>query len=341
MNSMEISDNYSNNTKIALDSVDNFSDQCSQAWQESRFVSFPDNYSEIENLVICGMGGSALPGYIIKSVFPSKVPLLVRESYDLPNWAGRKTLVLLSSYSGNTEEILSCAKQAKDRGCLITGMTSGGELEKFLNNDRYPFYSFEPRYNPSNLPRFGIGYKLFGQLGILNKLKIIDQVIENDFDNLKAYQNEIKDSAMKLAKEVKEKVLIVFTADHLVGNGRALANQINETAKTMAFQAILPSADHSLIEGFKKSEGSVAFIFIKSNNYSLRMQERFSLTRQVIEKEKFATYVYEVKECPLMQEIMETLLFSGFFSVGLAMERGNDPLAIPAVDFIKGNLSSL
>lgn len=344
---MEISENLSKNAMIALDSVENLMDQCLQAWKESRVIDFSDEYSQIENLVICGMGGSSLPAYIIKSVFPSRIPISITESYNLPNWAGPKTLISLSSYSGNTEETLSCAQQAKSRGCLITGVTSGGQLKEFLKIGGYPFYSFEPKYNPSGLPRFGIGYGVFGQLGILNKLCLIDKVGENDWDtqindsieHLRACNDEMKASATKLAKDVKEKILVIFAADHLEGNGQTFTNQVNETAKTLAFWVRLPSADHSLIEGFKRSQTPVAAIFIESKHYSSRMRERFRLTQEVIKKNGYNTYVYEVQEGTPIQEMLEALFFSSFFSVRLAIENSDDPLAIPSVDFIKSKLS--
>lgn len=333
---MDISENLSKNVMIALDSVENLMDQCLQAWQESRAIDFSDEYFQIENLVICGMGGSSLPAYIIKSVFPSRVPISITENYNLPSWAGPKTLVFLSSYSGNTEETLSCAQQAKSRGCLITGVTSGGQLKEFLRIEGYPFYCFEPRYNPSGSSRFGIGYGVFGQLGILSKLQIVDKVGESDLN--KQIKGETKASATKLAKDIKEKILVIFTADHLEGNGQTLANQVNETAKTLAFWVGLPNADHSLIEGFKKSQVPVAAIFIESKHYSSKMRERFRLTQEVIRKNGYNTYVYEVQKGTLIQEMLEVLFFSSFFSVQLSIENGNDPLAIPSVDFIKRKL---
>lgn len=344
---MGISENLSKNVMIALDSVENLLDQCLQAWQESRAIDFSDEYFQIENLVICGMGGSSLPAYMIKSVFPSRIPISITESYDLPSWAGPKTLVSLSSYSGNTEETLSCAQQAKSQGCLITGVTSGGQLKEFLRIGGYPFYSFKPKYNPSGLPRFGIGYGVFGQLGILNKLRIVNKVGGSDWDkhindgieHLRVCKDEMKASATKLAKDVKEKILVIFAADHLEGNGQTFTNQVNETAKTLAFWVRLPGADHSLIEGFKRFQAPVVAIFIESKHYSARMRERFRLTREVIKKDGYSTYVYEVQEGTLIQEMLEALFFSSFFSVQLSIENGDDPLAIPSVDFIKSKLS--
>lgn len=344
---MKITEDLSKDFKTALDSVEDLFNQCLQAWQESRTIDFSDQYFQIENLVICGMGGSSLPAHIIKSLFTSRIPISIVEDYCLPSWAGQKTLVLLSSYSGNTEETLSCAQQAKKQNCLITGFTSGGQLQEFLNLGGYPGYTFEPKYNPSGLPRFGIGYGVFGQLGILTKLGIVNEVGGNTQDKqindailqLRARKEEIDTSATRLAKEIAGKILVVFSADHLLGNGQTFANQVNETAKTLTFHAGIPNANHSLIEGFKKFQISVAAIFIESEHSSSKIQERFRLTREIIKQNGYSAFVYGARKDSKIQEMLEVLLFSSFFSVRLAIENSDNPLDIPAVDFIKNNLS--
>lgn len=340
------SENNSTSLKTALESIESLMDQCLQAWNESHTIEFKDQYSKIENIIVCGMGGSALPVYIINSVFSSSLPIYINENYHLPSWAGPKTLILLASYSGDTEEILSCAKQATDQNCLITGVTSGGQLGEFLKTGGYPFYSFEPKYNSSGFPRYGIGYGVFGMLGLLSNLKIIEtsdlsQQIIDSVEHCRSIKDEIKASANGLAKELKEKTLVIFTTEHLDGNGHTFANQLNETSKSLAFWSRLPDGNHSLIEAFKNADSSMAAFFIESQQYSARMQERFNLTRQVIEKNGYATSTYQVKKGTLVQEMLEVLFLTSFLSLQIAVENGVDPLAIPSVDFIKSHLSKL
>lgn len=338
----------SKNVTLAMKSIMGLKDQCLQAWDESNQTEFSSEYNQINNIVICGMGGSSLPAHIIKSAFKLKVSLTVIEDYEMPSWAESNTLVLLSSYSGNTEEILSCAKQALDQGCLITGVTGGGKLKKFLSSNNYPSYVFDPKHNVSGLPRFGIGYGLFGQLGILNKLnlvaetnkEVVEKQINESFAYLLSHKDEKMGFAANLAKEIKGKIQVIFSAGHLKGNGKTFSSQINETSKTLSFWSELPNANHNLVEGFKGPVAPLVTVFIESKHYLARIQQRFKITRTVLEKNGFKSYEYVANSETLLQEILEVLFFSSIFSVALAIENNVDPFAIHEVDFIKKHLAA-
>lgn len=338
--------NIQKNVTTAMESVSNLLEQVTQALEESGKVEFPASYRDFDNVVVCGMGGSALPAHIIKAAFPTKMPFTVVENYDLPNWVGNKTLVLLSSYSGDTEETLSCAQQAKEKNCLICGITSGGKLEEFLNINNFPKYIFNPKYNQTKLPRFGIGYGVFGQLGILASLGVFSNTSESEIKRqVKEAINfvgknieEISTEASKLAKELKGQITVLFAAGHLEGNAHTFSNQINETSKALSFWVDLPDADHSLIEGFVKHKPSVSTLFIISPNYNPRILERFRITQQLIENDGYETFLYEPKSGALIQEILELLYFTSAVSVFLAIENNVDPMSIPAIEFIKSKL---
>jgi len=340
-------DNLKKSLGIALDSVDGLIDQCYQAWQESHNVHFDKKYEKIENIVVCGMGGSSLPAHIISSVFNIKVPIYICETYTVPLWTGKNTLVILSSYSGNTEETLSCGAQAKERGCLIAGITSGGKLREFLDELHVPFYHFNPKFNPSKLPRFGIGYGIFGQLGLLSNLNLIndysgeqlDLQLADSIKHLTLCFDSIVNSAQEFVNKANGDILVLFSSEHLKGNGHTFTNQINETSKTLSFCAELPEADHNLIEGLKKSQTGIIVLFIESQNYPVRILERFDITREIINEDGYKSYVYKVNKGSLMQEMLEVLLFSSFSSVKLAEYNNTDPLAIPSIDYIKSKLS--
>lgn len=337
------------NLKLALSSVDHLLDQCNQAWEESKEIVKQDQCPIFDKMLICGMGGSALPAHIIKSVLPIKVPLFIIEGYDLPNWADKNTLVILSSYSGNTEETLSCAIQAKKIGCKIMGITSGGELKKTLDMWQVPHYTFKPKHNPSGLPRFGIGYGLFGLLGMMFKCGMFDisseTDLENDIKDSIAYvstNKEILDqTANKLTKKMKNHTVIVFASEHLEGNGKTFANQLNETSKILSFCADLPDADHNLIEGFLKDKNDVSVVMIKSAKYLNRISQRFEITNEIIQNDGYKTYSFEPSGSTKFMEMLETLYFTSIFGVLLSAVNSVDPLSIPAVEFIKGKLNKL
>jgi len=163
------------NDKIAIAAIDKsdaygsigfFAKQCRQAWDETQQITFPQDYADVDNIVLCGMGGSAYAALIIKALYSSqlKVPFELANGYDILAYVGPRTLVLLSSYSGSTEEATTCAEKALAKKAKIAGVCNGSKLGDFLKGNNLPAYIFEAKYNPSKQPRLGQGYMIFGNL---------------------------------------------------------------------------------------------------------------------------------------------------------------------------------
>ena len=159
-----------------LGSIEALPNQCLHAWEDTSKVKIPENYKEVENLVMCGMGGSGLAGCIVESVFSGslRIPIVRVNDYNLPGFANNKSLVVCSSYSGNTEEAISNANEAINRKAKWMAIGTGGELEKLARSNNVPFNKIEPQHNPSNQPRMAIGYSLTGQLSLVSKTGLID-----------------------------------------------------------------------------------------------------------------------------------------------------------------------
>ncbi|MAG59796.1 hypothetical protein CMO96_03350 [Candidatus Woesebacteria bacterium] len=328
-----------------LKSVEKLPDQCLQAWEETQKIEFDARYKEIWNVAVCGMGASGLPAHIINSAFPANVPVVSVNAYDLPSWAHEHTLAYLSSYSGNTEEILSCAEQAKKSNCMVTGSSEGGKLAEFFKSNNYSAYVYDPKHNPAKQPRMGLGYGVFGQLGILAKLGVVSAVegplgdqVKRGVGRTTESKGKIQQAAKKLAETIKDRALLIFAADHLIGNAHAFANQANETSKTAAFWFSIPEANHHLLEGLKHPKIPLTAIFLESNNYFDPVKKRIELTKKIVEKNGHETQSYRVQQGTLLEEMLDALMFSSFTTVYLADHYREDPLAIPWVDSFKKEL---
>lgn len=332
------------NYQEALVSVKALPEQCLQAWEETRNIEFPETYKDVRNVVICGMGASGLPGHVVTSLCQPKVPTILVNDYHLPVWAGPKTLVFLSSYSGSTEEIISCFQEAKSHGCLITGATTGGELAKLLEAEGVPFYKYDPKHNPSGQPRMSLGYGIFGQLGIFYKLGVLSGVDTLDIgvtagiEALKASQGQIEGRAKDLGQRTKGNIILVFAAEHLIGNAHTFANQLNETAKNLAAWFSLPEANHHLLEGLKNPKVPMLAVFLDSSAYSAPIKKQLKITQDVVEKNGHKTCVYKPGGASKLGEVLEILYLSGYSTILLAQLSGENPLAIPWVDYFKERL---
>lgn len=327
-----------------LASIELLGEQCAEAWHEVKKIKIPASYRGVENIVIAGMGGSALGGHLIQSLFADKLkaPIEIVRGYTLPKYVGPKTLVILSSYSGNTEETLSAAADAKKRKAKIVGLAAGGRLEKFLRSNNYPAYIFKPTYNPSNQPRMGLGYSIFGQLGLLAKCGLL-KIDEKEINQAIAPLNHNDGTAKTFAEKLKNKIPIIVASEFLTGNAHIIANQINENAKTFATYFELPELNHHLMEGLKNpaANKNLKFVLLNSSLYHPRNQKRYQILKEVLRKNKIDFIEYQPKAKTKFQQSMETLLFGSYVSFYLAMFYNLDPAPVPWVDFFKKRLGKL
>ncbi len=325
-----------------LGSIELLGKQCAEAWRDIKKIKIPDSYRQVENIVISGMGGSALGGHIIQSVFSGelKVPIEVVRGNTLPAYVGSKTLLILSSYSGNTEETLAAAEEGQKRKTKIIGLTAGGKLANFLRNNNYPAYIFKPNHNPSGQPRMGLGYSILGQLGLLRQcglLKIDEKEISWTIELLGRKNN----AAKNLAEKIKNKIPIVVASEFLLGNGHAMANQINENAKTFTTYFELPELNHHLMEGLKNpatNKKNLVFFLLNSGLYLPRNQKRYKILKTVLAKNKIKFLEYRPAAKTKFQQSWETLLLGSYLSFYLAMSYNLDPSPVPWVNFFKKEL---
>lgn len=328
-----------------FDSTEMFVDQCEQIWTDVKNITYPQEYNQTKNIVICGMGGSSYGGRIIQNLFKEtlKIPAYVNDDYSLPAYVESSSLVLLSSYSGTTEEVLSAGKEALAKKAKVTWIASSTSLAKILDINNLPGVIFDPRYNPSGKPRLGTGYSVLGAIAILNQIglvKIEDKVIQQAIDELRRQKEMIKTEAIKFAKEIFENIPIIFAAEFLKGNVYVLRNQINETAKSFSAFSELPDLNHYLMEGLKNpSNKKIKIIFITSDLYSDIIKKRFDLTKDVVGKNNVEFLEYKPQGSTKISQVLNTLAFGGYLSLYLALLYGQDPSVIPWVDYFKEQLA--
>jgi glucose/mannose-6-phosphate isomerase len=330
------------------------SDQIRQVAKEKDKITIPDAYKSVSNIVVAGMGGSALGPEIIRHLFADriKVPITIVRDYFLPAFVDQNTLLILSSYSGNTEETLTAGQEGLKRGAKIVGIASGGKLEEFLKANNLPGYIFQPCFNPSGQPRIGLGYSIFGILAILTQAGLLDisdseieaviQTIKLANDKFNLEVSKFENLAKKMAEKIQDKIPIVVGAEFLAGNVHTIANQINENAKTLSTWFLLPEANHHLFEGLANPESNsknLIFLFLNSNLYSSKIQKRVEITKEIIGKNSIEFLEFKPESGSKIEQSFEVLVFGSWLSFYLAILNNLDPTLIPWVDYLKGRLS--
>lgn len=339
-----------------MESISLFSDQCQEAWDQSSKLQFPDEYKNVENIIVCGMGGSSFTPKTVKELYFDKItkPYEIINGYDLPAYANQNSLVILSSYSGTTEEVLSCLEQAKETKSKITVVTKGGDLEKYISDTDGVGFIFNAKNNPSNQPRVGVGYTIFGHLGILYSLGFIDldsKEVEEAIEysrivgqKMSADINTDQNPAKQLAITLKDTHPFLIAAEHFRGYVNGFANQINETAKMISDYRYIPELNHHLMEGLKNPDNlkeNAIFVFLKSNLYSKNISLRFDITKDVVEKQNIKTHQIEFEGDTKLKQVLEGLVLSGFTTMYMAALYGINPAKIPWVDHFKSKLKEL
>ncbi|KKU82871.1 MAG: Bifunctional phosphoglucose/phosphomannose isomerase [Microgenomates group bacterium GW2011_GWA2_47_8] len=339
-----------------LESTGKFADQCQQSWEEASAIRFPESYKNIYNIVVCGMGGSRFTPRTIKELFRDRIkePYEIVEDYSLPAYVDKDTLVILSSFSGTTEEVLSCGQDAVNRGAHVTGVMKNGDgkITAFLKSQGATGYFFDPKYNPCGQPRIGGGYMLMGHLGILKALELID-IEDKEVAEAIAYARTFgsqcsadvptqKNPAKQLARTLKDTHPFIVTCEFLRGFGNGMANQINETAKMISDPRNIPELNHHMMEGLKHPEAlhqSGMFLFFLSHFYSAFVLKRYAITKEVVEKQMVKTHTVELGGPSKLAQALEAFTLAGFTTFYMAMLYDTDPVAIPWVDYFKDQLA--
>jgi glucose/mannose-6-phosphate isomerase len=328
-----------------LGSTEKLLEQCETAWKEVTSLDLPHHVEGITNIVFCGMGASIYGASVLKALQGRNMPFPTEivSDYFLPDYVGPQTLVVLTSYSGTTEEVLSCAEEAKAKDAKIIVLTKGSKLGEFAKANSLPAYIFDGKLNLCGSPRAGCGYTIMGLIGLLNKLNVVEtaeQEFSDALTRMKEKVTDIKKQAQEDVKIFENKIPIVFTAEHLSGNGMILRNQFNETGKTFSAFYLIPDLNHHLMEGLEFPKAApLHFLFLNSPFYSEKIEKRMELTKEVVKKNNYPVHEFMTSGATSYDDFLEALIYGSFLTLYMGLTYKRNPATNPWVDWFKEELS--
>ena len=328
----------------ALESIKLIPEQCKQAYEEAKKIVLPEEYKHVKNIAIAGMGGSIYAFYAIDCLFRDvlPVPMTKINTYGIPKSVGPDTLFIASSYSGTTEEVIYNLTEAQKAGAKTVAVSMGGKTIALQQEKGLPFYQFDPKNNPSGQPRMGQGYMLFSMMAILETLGLIPAIDMAVLEEVAALVPEMVQKTPEEAKAFIDTEPFIVAAEHLSGCAHIMRNQTNETAKSYADYNLIPELNHHLMEGLKHpKDKKMQFIFIDSALYRPRIRERFTITKEVVEKQGIPTRTYMPKSTTKLGQFVEVLMWGGYLTYFLAKDYNENANAIPWVDYFKEKLGPL
>ena len=341
---------FSIDTSNMYSLVKKFPEQVEEAISIGKATTARVSGRTIQNIVLCGLGGSAIGGDLLKSYLARelKVPFLVNRHYTLPGFVGKNSLVIISSYSGNTEETLSAFKEAEKRGAKILCISSGGEVGKIAKRKKTPIIKI-----PGGLPpRAALGYSVFPLLITLRKLGLIknkSSEISETIALLKQKSDEYgnpdsaSNRAFQLAEQLRGRLGIVYSStERFDAVATRWRGQMAENSKSLMFGHVLPEMNHNELVGWKalpEQMREIQVVFLRDKDDHPRVRVRMDITRGIIaEHTQHITELWSEGTSSLAR--MFSLVYLGdWVSFYLAILNGIDPTPVKVIDYLKNELS--
>lgn len=296
--------------------------------------------TSVNKVIICGLGGSGIGGTIVKEILfeEATVPIEVLKSYSLPKYIDEHTLVICSSYSGNTEETLECYSLAQKQKTKIVCITSGGKLLELAKKDSNDFIVV-----PGGMPpRSCLGYSFTQLCHILSHYQLAPQKtvnIDEAAGMLMEDQEAIMHEAHLIAKKIHNKLPVIYSTAVYEGIAIRLRQQLNENAKILCWHHVVPEMNHNELVAWSHAYTDVAVILFKDKDENPRNKLRMEFCKKIFDK-----YAAEIIEISSKGEnaVAKTLYWihlGDWVSMFLAEKRNVDAMDIKVIDNLKHELA--
>lgn len=313
--------------------------------------TLPKIGDDVQNIVITGMGGSAIGGDILRSLAAkgARVPVIVNRGYEIPRFVNRQTLFLAVTYSGNTEETLSSFEQAKKQGAQIVCLSSGGQLK-----EKAGYYDYPCIMVPGGLsPRAATGY-LFAPLALLLEKGGLIEGAGEDLQETVEVLYRLRDilnpeapldgnPAREAARLMKGSLPVIWGSTGLSETAAfRWKAQINENAKSPAYYAVLPELNHNEIMGFDEPQEVIkqlSLVILRDSGDHPRVVRRIEITKELVKKKVKNLLDVQSSGRSWLARFYSLVYIGDYASTYLALEYGKDPIAIEAIDHLKAELA--
>jgi glucose/mannose-6-phosphate isomerase len=324
--------------------------QCQQAWQAAMSFKLPADYSKVDKVVILGMGGSAIGGDLLKSLaeLEAKIPVIIHRGYGLPLFVDDRTLLIASSYSGNTEETLSAFEPALKTGAKKLAMTTGGRLQELAEKNNIPVFKIGYKAQP----RAALGFSFLPTLCFLQKLGMLSKKstyvseMVKVLEQLSARINEKaplpSNPAKKLAQRLYSCLPVIYGAGILAEVAHRWKTQINENSKAWAFYEVFPELNHNATVGYQfpaELASRIRVVLLRCPSLNQRIRLRYEVTGELLDRSGIAhEYIDSEGKSPLSQ-MMSLVFFGDFVSYYLAILYSVDPSPVEVINYLKERLA--
>ncbi len=298
---------------------------------------------KFNNIVICGLGGSGIGGTIISDILNLSItiPIVSVKDYSVPNFINNNTLVIINSYSGNTEETLSALKKCEIKNAEIAIITSGGKLKEIANKKKYNIV-LVPGGHP---PRAMLAYSFTEFFYILNHYNIIDNTFKKEFHKaiklLDFEKENIKKTALNVARKLYDNTPVIYATNGFEGVAVRFRQQINENSKMLCWHHIVPEMNHNELLGWRTNTEKLAVIYLRNDCDYERNKVRIDINKDVIKK--YTNNISEVwsKGDSIVEKTLYHINTGDWISWYLSEMNNVDAIEIDVINYLKDELSKI
>jgi len=305
------------------------------------------NTEKIGDIVISGLGGSAISGDLMNNYIREelKYPLFVNRGYSLPKFASEKTFVVISSYSGNTEETIEVLLDALKRKCQIVCLTTGGKIGAIAKENNLPVVDLQPGFQP----RYALGLSFFSLLKVFNVLGLISDQNDNVVKILADWKlkgekySQENNYALKFAENLVGFIPVVYSVSGYNDSvGNRFKCQLNENSKVHAFHNVYSELNHNEIVGWETQNNNqltAKLVTITDKSYHPQINIRIEFTSKIIEAQGVETITISGGQDSFQLRLLELIYLFDWVSYYLAVIRGKDPSEIDNIIKLKEYLN--
>ena len=295
----------------------------------------------IRNVIVTGLGGSGIGGTMLAQLAEPqlRIPLVVNKDYTLPAFAGPDSLIIVSSYSGNTEETLSALELALTSGAHVVCVCSGGKVAEIAREKNLDLILI-----PGGMPpRACLGYSFVQLLFILHALGLTGDCFTADItaaaDLLEHEQAAIEAEALVLAQKTADQIPVLYADAHYEGIAIRWRQQINENGKMLCWHHVLPEMNHNELVGWTVNQPATVVLMLRNSDDHPRTQHRMEFTKRLVEP--ICKQVIEIwsKGETTLQRMMYLVHLGDWLSVKLAELRKVDAMEVRVIDRLKSELA--
>ncbi|MEK7503495.1 MAG: bifunctional phosphoglucose/phosphomannose isomerase [Patescibacteria group bacterium] len=294
---------------------------------------------KFDGVLICGIGGSALPGEILNAwvnTLKTPFPIYINRDYNVLSHIKKNYLAICISYSGNTEETLSCFDKISKDGFKIAVIASGGKLAELCQKNGIPLALIPKGYQP----RMALGFQFAALVKILSNSGLIKDNLGDILDLEKSLKpGELETRGRTLTTSIGKKIPVIYASNDLKSLAQIWKIKFNENSEIPAFCNYFPELNHNEMMGFSRYNDSLHMIILRNPTDHPRTLKRMTLTANLLKTKGFRTDFVEIRGKNILEKIFSNIILGDWASYYSAIERGIDPTPVEMNELFKKRMS--